>query len=127
MADQNCLNNEDELVSELSGDNQIDSNIEMENQIETKMENVVEIFSVYQGSETDDIKVNVDNTNNIISATLKQQWFNSTDEFPAVGSKNLIYVDKSTKAIYTWNSETVSYDRIVQDWTQIESINGGNA
>ena len=127
MADQNCLNNEDELVSELSGDNQIDSNIEMENQIETKMENVVEIFSVYDGSETDDIKVNVDNTNNIISATLKQQWFNSTDEFPAVGSKNLIYVDKSTKAIYTWNSETVSYDRIVQDWTQIESINGGNA
>lgn len=127
MANQNCLNNEDELVSELSGDNQIDSNIEMENQIETKMENVVEIFSVYQGSETDDITVNVDNTNNIISATLKQQWFNSTDEFPAVGSKNLIYVDKSTKAIYTWNSETVSYDRIVQDWTQIESINGGNA
>ena len=127
MADQNCLNNEDELVSELSGDNQIDSNIEMENQIETKMENVVEIFSVYDGSETDDIKVNVDNTNNIISATLKQQWFNSTDEFPAVGSKNLIYVDKSTKAIYTWNSETVAYDRIVQDWTQIESINGGNA
>lgn len=127
MADQNCLNNEDELVSELSGDNQIDSNIEMENQIETKMENVVEIFSVYDGSETDDITVNVDNTNNIISATLKQQWFNSTDEFPAVGSKNLIYVDKSTKAIYTWNSETVSYDRIVQDWTQIESINGGNA
>ena len=127
MADQNCLNNEDELISELSGDNQIDSNIEMENQIETKMENVVEIFSVYNGSETDDITVNVDNTNNIISATLKQQWFNSTDEFPAVGSKNLIYVDKSTKAIYTWNSETVSYDRIVQDWTQIESINGGNA
>lgn len=122
-----CLNNEDQLTSILDSASQINSNLENESHIDTQFENVVIVSTIYSGVENEDIKVTVDNNKSTISAELQQQWFNSASEFPAVGSKNLVYIDKSTKAIYTWNSETVSYDRVIQDWTQIESINGGNA
>lgn len=117
MADQKCLNNESQLTSEIN----------TESQITSSLENVIEVFSIYEGAETNDIIVNVDNSSQTISATLQKMWYASTDNFPAIGSSNLLYVDLETSSLYIWNEETISYDKVISDWKDIEEINGGNA
>lgn len=105
MSDMNCLNNENELISEL----------DFESQIESGLGNVVEVSKVYEGSESDEIIVEVNNEKNTITATLKKMWFSSFNEFPEIGSESLIYADKSTGILYTYNKETGGYDKLIAE------------
>lgn len=63
MADMECLNNENHLESDLSNEAQLTS----------EMEKVVEVVKKYIGSETDDIKISVDNEKYVISATFTKK------------------------------------------------------
>ena len=131
------LDDVSDLQSDIESDEHIESQLDSEMNIESTMnshehlgsdiEGLVSITKAYTGGESDEIKVVIDDTKDTISAELKKQWFTSVDYFPAVGSKNMLYADISTGTIYYWNDDTISYDRIIGDWKEIESINGGNA
>ena len=163
MAELNCLNNEDELKSSLSVNENIDSSlnvddlqseigensqissilaidtldsyIESDSTTESEIEGEEQLDSEldlptvvkYKGKNTSDIIVNIDNDKHEISATISKIKYNSVFEFPSIGSDNLIYIDKSTKTMYLWDSDRLTYDRLASDWSDIEQINGGNA
>lgn len=63
MADMECLNNENHLESDLSNEAQITS----------EMDKIIEVVKKYIGSETDDIKISVDNEEYVISATFTKK------------------------------------------------------
>lgn len=123
-----CLNNEAQIDGTINNEVQIGSELAEEKQIQSDMSGlIVTTAGVYTGIETDDIKVEVDNVNRTIKATLRQIQYNSKLEFPNVGSENLIYIDKSENATYRWDSETLSYVCVGRDYTEIGIITGGGA
>lgn len=65
----------------LNSDAQIDSILDSDVQIDSDLESVTEVSHIYQGSDTNDISVNVDNTHYTISATLIPfDWLEYTSE-----------------------------------------------
>lgn len=110
-----CLNNEDELASVLADDSHIDSDLGYESEIVSDVGSVVEVWHPYQGVATDDIIVSVDNDKYEISATLQRTWYNSVDEFPVVGSENIIYGEQDTHTLYVWDTETSTYKIIIDE------------
>lgn len=112
-----CLGNSAQIQSVFSGAKQIDSDMSSLNLISV----------MYNGGETDNIIVNVDNTSRIITATLKAIQYENKLNFPNVGSSNLIYVDVEDSASYRWDNTTLSYVCIGRDFEQIEVITGGGA
>lgn len=127
MAEYNCLNNESQIDSVLSNDAELISTLNAEGQVSSNLENVIEISRNYTGLSNEDINVVVNNNDFTISATLQKMWYNSILEFPNVGSENKIYADRETNTLYIWDSETLSYTRLIGDWTEIGRINGGGA
>lgn len=115
----------DSLDSEIGQIDTTESEIDEEEQVESELD--LPTVVKYTGEETKDIVVEVDNNTHTISATISKIKFNSVFEFPSVGSDNLIYIDKSTKTMYLWDNEKLTYDRLASDWSDIEQINGGNA
>lgn len=115
----------DTLDSEIESDSTTDSELEEEGQVDSELD--LPTVVKYKGKETTDIIVDVNNNNHTISATISKIQFNSAFEFPSIGSENLIYIDKSTKTMYLWDAEKLTYDRLASDWSDIEQINGGNA
>lgn len=116
-----CLNNEAQIDSIIDGDSDITSEMQLESQVYSDLEKVVEVVDRYEGGTTRDIIVSVDNEADIITATLQKMWFLSVDEFPEVGSDNLIYADKGTGALYTYNSQSGEYEKLIDD-TDLRSI-----
>lgn len=116
-----CLNNEAQIDSIIDGDSDITSEMQLESQVYSDLEKVVEVVDRYEGGTTRDIIVSVDNEADIITATLQKMWFLSVDEFPEVGSDNLIYADKGTGDLYTYNSQSGEYEKLVGD-TDLRSI-----
>lgn len=53
--------------------------------------------------------------------------YQSIYDFPSVGNKNKIYIDKSTNSIYRWDDEAVKYYCVGSDYNSIEVINGGDS
>ena len=47
--------------------------------------------------------------------------------FPNVGKKDFIYIDKADNATYRWDVENTKYYLIGEDVNNIKVINGGNA
>lgn len=115
----------DLLDSELEHSTSTDSELIEEQQIDSELD--LPTVVKYKGKETADINIEVDNTNHTISATISKIKYNSVFEFPSIGSDNLIYIDKSTKTMYMWDSDKLTYDKLANDWSDIEQINGGNA
>lgn len=113
--DCDCLTQESQIDSIMEDETQLDANLEEDGELGSELENVVEVSKVYTGGETKDAIVHVDNEKNIITATLQKMWFSSFQEFPAVGSDNLIYADKGTGVLYTYNNETNSYDELINE------------
>lgn len=95
----------EEVISTLSSVDEIDSTLDK----------VVEVIKPYNSSENKDTITNVDNKNYTISVTLQKTWFNSAEDFPAEGSSNIIYGDKTNKVLYTWNSDTSSYELFMDE------------
>ena len=78
---------------------------------------VTYVCIVYNGGETDNIVVNVDNDNRIITATVKPIQFVSRETFPEIGSDKLLYTDNSENAIYRWDTERSDYVLVGKDYT----------
>lgn len=122
-----CLNNEAQIDGIISDTEQIQSSIDSARQITSNMEGLNIVSMVYNGGETDNIIVTVDNTQKTITATLKGIQYESKLNFPNVGSPNLIYVDVSENASYRWDSNTLTYICVGRDYNEIAIISGGNA
>ena len=140
MAD--CLNNEEQVSSSLESANQdnLNSNLDADNAISSNIssdaimvsnadagetisstladEDTLEspldlpVAHTYGGAETDNIVVTVNNNTYRISASLKPIKFKSLSDFPEVGSERLIYIDSSENSLYTWDSESLSYQKL---------------
>lgn len=113
--DCDCLTQESQIDSVMEDETQLDANLEEDGELGSELENVVEVSKVYTGGETKDAIVHVDNDKNVITTTLQKMWFSSFQEFPEVGSGNLIYADKGTGVLYTYNNETNSYEELISD------------
>ena len=141
MAD--CLNNEEQVTSNLDSKNQdsLNSNLDTGNAITSDIvsdgvlvsntnsgESVSSVLELgealtsqldlpvthtYRGAETDNIVVSVDNNAYTISATLKQIKFKTVADFPVVGSDKLIYIDASNNSLYSWDFATQTYSQLV--------------
>ena len=90
MANMECLNNEDHLESVLSNEEQLNSEID----------NVVEIVKKYIGSETDYIRVIVDNTTYTIRAELTEQAIENIGKFEVEIVSTLPTENISSTTIY---------------------------
>ena len=115
----------DSLSSEVESENATDSRLEVEEQVNSQLD--LPTVVRYNGQETKDIIVSVDNDKNTISANIARIKYDSIYEFPSIGSESLIYIDKSTMTMYLWDNASFKYERLASDWTNIEQINGGNA
>lgn len=122
-----CLNNTAQIDGTISDTQQVQSTIESKEQILSEFNGLNVVAYVYNGGETKDIEVNVDNENKIITATLKSIQYKNKLNFPNVGSSNLLYVDIEESATYRWDTQTTSYVCVGRDYNQIGVISGGNA
>lgn len=116
MADMNCLNNEDELVSQLDSQSQIDSELDSEAEIAGDIENVVEISKLYTGVATEDVVVSVDNTKNTISAEL-------TDGVKNKIGQNIADIKENKQAIQQLSSAKADKKDIPTKVSQLENDN----
>lgn len=122
-----CLNNEAQIDGVINDGGQIQSTLDSARQITSHMNALNLVTADYVGGETDNIIVNIDNQNRVITATIKSIQYESKLNFPNVGSSNLIYVDVEDSASYRWDAETLAYVCVGRDFEQIEVITGGGA
>lgn len=85
------------------------------------------IRPTYEGVNTDTIQMNVDNQNRTISANLVQSQYESKLAFPSVGNDKILYVDLTDNSIWRFDLNNLIYVCVGRDYTEIETINGGNA
>lgn len=106
--DKNCnnLNNIEQLDSDLSATQTLDS----------ELENFIAVEKRYTGIDGDNISVEVNQSQSTISATLKQVQYDSKDNFPEIGSDRLIYVDLSDNSLWIYrDGEYVSASADLSD------------
>ena len=105
------------LVDSLSGETKsmqnTTSNLSPEGDVESKLD--LPTTFTYSGSSSETILVSVDNDNHTISADLKPIMYNSTSEFPTIGSEKLIYIDRSTRNLYAFNSRNQKYYKVASE------------
>lgn len=53
--------------------------------------------------------------------------YQSIYNFPSIGDKHKIYIDKNTNQTYRWDDENLKYYCISSDIYNIEIISGGNS
>ena len=53
--------------------------------------------------------------------------YQSIYNFPSIGDKHTIYIDKSTNRTYRWDDDNLKYYCIGSDFNNIEIISGGNS
>lgn len=106
---------------------QVTNSFEKIPQVTNSFEKITAVLVKYQGKDSEDIIVEVDNKEKTISAKLKSIQYQSVGEFPNVGSENQVYVDMSTNTPYRFDTATLTYIRLGSDWRDIEIIDGGNA
>lgn len=123
----NNLKNVEQIESGLSNVAQINSELNGTAQIDSNINGYVEVSATYEGENTDSIELTVDNTRKKIYANLVQTQYNSKLEFPSVGSEKLIYVDLSENSLWRFDKEKLQYICVGRDYTQLETISGGNA
>jgi hypothetical protein len=91
--------------------------MQSEQQIQSEMTGLIEVAVAYTGLSSDSIEVTVDSAKKTISATIKEIQFDSVEDFPEVGSENLIYVDKTQNTPYRFDKETGEYKSLGKDLT----------
>lgn len=97
------LNNEESMENNLDAVNQIASELNSDSSMKSILDEP--FVHRYDGEETDNIDVFVDNENYKISASLKQIRFATLNDFPDVGSDRLIYIADDTKILYGWGTD----------------------
>lgn len=90
-------------------------------QIDSELSNFVEVTKKYEGINTDNIELTVDNNKNQIYANISQVQYNSKLEFPSVGSEKLIYVDLAENSLWRFDKDSSQYICVGRDYTQIQS------
>lgn len=78
---------------------------------------VTYVALTYNGGETDNIIVNVDNDNRIITATIKPIQYVSRETFPEAGSDRLLYVSTSDNVTWRWDGTLNNYVIVGKDYT----------
>lgn len=53
--------------------------------------------------------------------------FNSTAEFPNLGDKDVLYIDRSTNSLYRWDVLDVKYYCVGSDMSVLAVVDCGNA
>ena len=101
------LESPENIVSEVNSNDSMDSMLSDAEQINSELD--LPTSEKYVGGDTDSISVIVDNSNNKITATIKQIKFKTAFDFPPAGSSKLLYVAEDEKAIYYWDSELAIY------------------
>lgn len=101
------LESPENIISEVDSDDLMDSMLSDAEQINSELD--LPTSEKYIGGDTDNISVIVDNSNNRITATIKQIKFKTASNFPPAGSSKLLYVAEDEKAIYYWDSELAIY------------------
>lgn len=109
-----CLNNE----YEMDADCQIDSDLEPEAEIDSELSFVTEVSRNYTGVDTDDIKMDVDNENYTISATLQEDFIERVDAL----EENVGNIEGDVETI-SQEIDTINTD-INNIETDISTING---
>lgn len=112
-----------DMSSELAGLNALTSDIQGEETTTALLNEEEPLDSVldqptttkYNGGETDNIVVSVNNSTHTITATLKPIKFKSFADFPIVGSDKLIYIDATNNVLYTWDADIGIYQKLVAD------------
>lgn len=112
-----CLNNTAQIDGTINEISQINSEMQSEQQIQSEMTGLIEVAVAYTGLSSDSIEVTVDSAKKTISATIKEIQFDSVEDFPEVGSENLIYVDKTQNMPYRFDKETGEYKSLGKDLT----------
>lgn len=123
----NNLNNVEQIDSELSREQHIESKLNNEESVASTIDSFVEVSKEYKGKNTDSIELVVDNETNEIYANILQIQYNSKLEFPSVGSEKLIYIDLSENSLWRFDEKKLQYICVGRDYTQLETISGGNA
>ena len=109
----NNLDNIEQIESDLSALSSIDSEIKLTSELCADLGELLAIELRYIGQESDNIIVEVDNTNNTITSTLKQVQYESKNDFPEVGSDKLLYIDLSNTSIWFFDGKTNIYKQAV--------------
>lgn len=123
----NNLRNVEQIDSELSDFKQIDSELNHEEEVGSEIEGLTEVSIEYKGKDTDSIEMLVDNKTGTISANIVTTQYKTRLEFPSIGSERLIYVDLSENSLWRFDAENLKYICVGRDYTELETINGGNA
>lgn len=55
---------------------------------------------------------------------VKEIEFNNRYEFPSMGKADMLYVAKNEHKLYIFNSDTLNYEVVGSDYTEIEIIQG---
>lgn len=124
----NNLNNVEQVDSELSREQHIESELNNVEEIDSKIEGFVQVSETsYVGLNTDNIETTVDNKQRTISSSIVQTQYKTRLEFPSVGSEKLIYVDLSDNSLWRFDTMNLKYICVGRDYEGIDVINGGNA
>lgn len=123
----NNLNNVEQIDSELLQQEQLESELNGEGEISSEISGFTAVSVEYKGKNTDNIEMNVDNSKVTISANIVQTQYKTRLEFPSIGSERLIYVDLSENSLWRFDSENLKYICVGRDYTNLETIDGGNA
>lgn len=123
----NNLDNVEQIDSELAQEFQLESDIQEENEIDSSIEGLTEVSIQYSGENTDNIEMIVNNQKGTISANIVATQYKSKLEFPNVGSERLIYVDLSENSLWRFDKEKLIYICVGRDYSELDTINGGNA
>lgn len=110
-----CLNNTAQIDSVISHTAQVSSSIVNGAQITNEMQGVNLIAVTYTAGESDNINLDINNTDRIITANIKEIQYASKADFPETGSENLIYVDRAEKTAYFWQKDSGEYISLGKD------------
>lgn len=123
----NNLHNVEQIDSELLQEEQLDSDLNSEDEVNSEIEGLTEVSIQYNGKDTDNIEMIVDNKDGTISANIIQTQYKTRLEFPSIGSERLIYIDLSENSLWRFDAENLRYVCVGRDYSNLETINGGNA
>lgn len=123
----NNLRNVEQINSELLQQEQLESELNSESEVYSEISGFTEVSIEYKGRNTDNIEMDVDNKEGTISANIVQTQYKTRLEFPSIGSERLIYVDLSENSLWRFDAENLKYICVGRDYTELETINGGNA
>lgn len=113
-----CMNNKAQIDGIVKNKAQISSTLQGQKQIISDFSMLQFIAYQYNGLESDNIIVTVDNDEKTIIATIKPIQFATKADFPEIGSDRLLYlVVDEENSIYRWDNELQDYQFVCKNFS----------